>query len=150
MKKCYNIIMLKKIILKPLQKILSKRGIRFGLEVHPTEIAFDIALAERALEVLNYHPAFGFNYNPSHFGYQGVDYIEFIYRFSDRIFHVHIKDSKWSVTPTEAGVFGGHLEFGDHRKYWDFVSPGRGDVDFEEIIRALNRINYNSPLSVEW
>jgi sugar phosphate isomerase/epimerase len=134
----------------PILDEFQKAGVKFGLEVHPTEIAFDIASAERALKALNNHPAFGFNYDPSHFGYQGVDYVEFIYRFCDRIFHVHIKDAKWSDVPTEAGVFGGHLEFGDRKRYWDFVSPGRGDIDFEEIIRALNRINYQGPLSVEW
>lgn len=125
-------------------------GIKFALEVHPTEIAFDIVSAERTLEALHNHPAFGFNYDPSHFGYQGVDYIEFIHRFAEKIFHVHIKDATWSMNPTEAGVFGGHTEFGDRRRYWDFVSPGRGNVEFEEIIRALNRINYQGPLSVEW
>jgi len=135
---------------KPILDAYDKLGIKFALEVHPTEIAFDIATAERALEALDHHPAFGFNYDPSHFVYQGVDYIEFIYRFAERIFHVHIKDSKFSDTPTEAGVFGGHLEFGDRRRYWDFVSPGRGDVDFEGVIRALNRIGYKGPLSVEW
>ncbi len=66
------------------------------------------------------------------------------------IFHVHIKDAKWSDVPTEAGVFGGHLEFGNRKRFWDFASPGRGDTNFEEIIRALNRINYQGPLSVEW
>jgi sugar phosphate isomerase/epimerase len=135
---------------KPILDAYDKLGVKFALEVHPTEIAFDIATAERALEALDHHPAFGFNYDPSHFVYQGVDYIEFIYRFAERIFHVHIKDSKFSDTPTEAGVFGGHLEFGDRRRYWDFVSPGRGDVDFEGVIRALNRIGYKGPLSVEW
>jgi sugar phosphate isomerase/epimerase len=135
---------------KPILDAYDTLGVKFALEVHPTEIAFDIATAERALEALDHHPAFGFNYDPSHFVYQGVDYIEFIYRFAERIFHVHIKDSKFSDTPTEAGVFGGHLEFGDRRRYWDFVSPGRGDVDFEGIIRALNRIGYQGPLSVEW
>jgi sugar phosphate isomerase/epimerase len=135
---------------KPILDAYDKLGIKFALEVHPTEIAFDIATAERALEALDHHPAFGFNYDPSHFVYQGVDYIEFIYRFAERIFHVHIKDSKFSDIPTEAGVFGGHLEFGDRRRYWDFVSPGRGDVDFEGVIRALNRIGYKGPLSVEW
>jgi sugar phosphate isomerase/epimerase len=134
----------------PILDSYEKLGVKFALEVHPTEIAFDIASAERTLKALNYHPAFGFNYDPSHFPYQHVDYIEFIYRFAERIFHVHVKDSKYSETPTEAGVFGGHLEFGDRRRYWDFVSPGRGDVDFEEIIRALNRISYQGPLSVEW
>ncbi len=135
---------------RPILDAYEKMGVKYTLEVHPTEIAFDIASAERALEALDHHPAFGFNYDPSHFTYQGVDYIEFIYRFAEQIHHVHIKDSKYSEKPTEAGVFGGHLEFGDRRRYWDFVSPGRGDVDFEEVIRALNRINYNGPLSVEW
>ncbi len=112
--------------------------------------AFDISSAKRALEALDYHPAFGFNYDPSHMGYQGVDYVEFIYTFADRIFHVHMKDVWWSDKPMRAGVFGGHLPFGDVERFWDFRSMGRGKINFEEIIRALNRINYQGPLSVEW
>jgi sugar phosphate isomerase/epimerase len=135
---------------KPILDQFQKLGVKFALEVHPTEIAFDIASAERAIEALDGHPAFGFNYDPSHLGYQGVDYVEFIYRFSERIFHVHMKDVGWSSTPKEAGVFGGHIDFGDRRRFWDFRSLGRGNIDFEEIIRALNRINYQGPLSVEW
>jgi sugar phosphate isomerase/epimerase len=125
-------------------------GIKFGLEVHPTEIAFDIASAERTLKAMNNHPAFGFNYDPSHFGYQGVDYITFIFKFSEKIFHVHMKDVSWSDTRTDAGVFGGYLDFGMKGRYWDFRSLGRGKINFEEIIRALNRIGYKGPLSVEW
>ena len=135
---------------KPILDEFQKAGVKFALEVHPTEIAFDIASAERAIEAVDGHPCFGFNYDPSHLGYQGVDYVEFIHRFAERIFHVHMKDVGWSATPTEAGVFGGHLDFGDRRRYWDFRSLGRGNIDFEEIIRALNRINYQGPLSVEW
>jgi sugar phosphate isomerase/epimerase len=135
---------------KPILDAYKKLGIRFGLEVHPTEIAFDIASARKALKALNNHPAFGFNYDPSHFGYQGVDYVGFIHAFADRIFHVHMKDAGWSDIPTEAGVFGGHTEFGTKGRYWDFRSPGRGNINFEEIIRALNRIGYKGPLSVEW
>jgi sugar phosphate isomerase/epimerase len=125
-------------------------GIRFGLEVHPTEIAFDIVTARRALKAINNHPAFGFNYDPSHLGYQGVDYTGFIYTFAEKIFHVHMKDVGWSKLPVEAGVFGGHTEFGTLGRYWDFRSLGHGDINFEDIIRALNRINYKGPLSVEW
>ncbi|HSL87040.1 MAG TPA: sugar phosphate isomerase/epimerase family protein, partial [Bacteroidales bacterium] len=134
----------------PILDAYQKTGIRFGLEVHPTEIAFDIASAKRALKALNDHPAFGFNYDPSHFGYQGVDYVGFIHQFADRIFHVHMKDVAWSDIPVEAGVFGGHTDFGTRGRYWDFRSPGRGNINFEEIIRALNRIGYSGPLSVEW
>jgi len=135
---------------RPILDEFQKVGVKFALEVHPTEIAFDIASTERALTALDGHPCFGFNYDPSHLGYQGVDYVEFIHRFSDRIFHVHMKDVAWSSRHTEAGVFGGHTDFGDRRRYWDFRSLGHGDIDFEEIIRALNRANYQGPLSVEW
>ena len=135
---------------KPILDAYQDLGVRFGLEVHPTEIAFDIASARRALETLNNHPAFGFNYDPSHLGYQGVDYVSFIHTFSEKIFHVHMKDVGWSDVPVEAGVFGGHIEFGAPGRYWDFRSLGRGKIQFEEIIRALNRIGYRGPLSVEW
>lgn len=133
-------------ILDEFQKI----GVKFALEAHPTEIAFDIHTAHLALKALDYHPAFGFNFDPSHFGYQGVDYVRFIYEFSDRIFHVHMKDAYWSDVPGSVGVFGGHMTFGDNRRYWNFRSLGRGNVNFENIIRALNDIGYKGPLSVEW
>ncbi len=134
----------------PILDEYQKLGIKFALEIHPTEIAFDIVTAERALKAVNHHPAFGFNFDPSHFVYQGVDYLDFLDRFADRIFHVHIKDVEVQERQTQAGTFGGYLEFGDNRRKWNFCSPGRGKVDFEQIIRTLNRINYNGPLSVEW
>ena len=135
---------------KPILDAYLSMGVRFALEVHPTEIAFDNVSSQKALEAVHHHPAFGFNFDPSHFGYQGVDYIDFIYQFADRIFHVHMKDVWWSDKPTQAGVFGGHTNFGDRRRFWDFRSVGRGRIDFDAIIRALNRIGYNGPLSVEW
>jgi sugar phosphate isomerase/epimerase len=134
----------------PILDVFDQVGVKFALEAHPTEIAFDVASAEAAVKALKGRKAFGFNYDPSHFGYQGVDYVKFIRTFGDRIYHVHLKDVYWSPRPTEAGVFGGHLNFGDDRRFWDFRSLGRGSINFEEIIRALNDIRYNGPLSVEW
>ena len=134
----------------PVLDVFAAEGVRFALEVHPTEIAFDIATTERALEAVDGHAAFGFNYDPSHLAYQGVDYVEFISRFGGRIFHAHMKDVWWSSRPTHAGVFGGHTEFGDTRRFWDFRSLGRGRVDFEAVVRALNQVGYHGPLSVEW
>jgi sugar phosphate isomerase/epimerase len=125
-------------------------GIHFALEAHPTEIAFDIASGKRAIKAVKNHPNFGFNFDPSHFGYQGVDYVKFIYTFPEKIFHVHMKDVGWSRVPTEAGVFGGHTEFGTLGRFWDFRSLGHGNIVFEDIIRALNTIKYKGPLSVEW
>ncbi|MCW1968350.1 MAG: sugar phosphate isomerase/epimerase [Anaerolineae bacterium] len=134
----------------PILDAFRDNGIKFALEVHPTEIAFDIASAERAVQALGGRKEFGFNYDPSHFGYQGVDYIGFIRKFRDRIYHVHMKDVYWSKRGKEVGVFGGHINFGDSRRVWDFRSVGRGRINFEGIIRALNEIGYAGPLSVEW
>jgi sugar phosphate isomerase/epimerase len=134
----------------PIMNKYKELGIHFALEVHPTEIAFDIASARRTLKAINNHPNFGFNFDPSHLGYQGVDYVGFISTFAEKIFHVHMKDVGWSKVPVEAGVFGGHTEFGTPGRYWDFRSLGHGDINFEDIIRALNRIKYTGPLSVEW
>jgi sugar phosphate isomerase/epimerase len=134
----------------PILDVFEQEGVRFALEVHPTEIAFDIVTAERALQALGHREAFGFNYDPSHLAYQGVDLVDFILRFAERIYHVHMKDVWWSDTPTPSGVFGGHLPFGHADRFWDFRSLGRGHVPFEEVMRALNRIAYKGPLSVEW
>ena len=134
----------------PIMDVFDEEGVRFGLEVHPTEIAFDIASAQRALEAIGRREAFGFNYDPSHFGYQGVDYVQFIRAFSDRIYHVHMKDVWWADERRKSGVFGGHLPFGSGDRYWDFRSIGRGKIEFEPIMRELNRIGYAGPLSIEW
>lgn len=125
-------------------------NVNFALEVHPTEIAFDIASAGRAIDAVKGHKRFGFNYDPSHLGYQGVDYVKFIRDFESRIYHVHMKDAWWGHGDGSVGVFGGHTDFTDPRRYWDFRSLGHGDINFEEIIVALNDIGYAGPLSVEW
>jgi sugar phosphate isomerase/epimerase len=133
----------------PILDVFAECGVRFALEVHPTEIAFDIVTAQRALDALDGREEFGFNFDPSHLLWQGIDPVEFIRAFPDRIYHVHIKDAIVTLNG-RSGILGSHLNFGDPRRGWDFRSPGRGAVNFEEIIRALNQINYDGPLSVEW
>lgn len=133
----------------PIFDVYSECGVRFALEVHPTEIAFDLYSSETALKAVGNHPAFGFNFDPSHLVWQGVDPVEFIYAFPERIYQVHMKDVKLNFNG-RAGMNASHLPFGDPRRGWDFRSVGRGDVDFEAIIRALDNIGYTGPLSVEW
>lgn len=134
---------------RPILDEFQKVGVRFALEVHPTEIAYDIHTTRRAVDAVQGHAAFGFNFDPSHLHWQLVDPVKFIRAFSDRIFHCHIKDAVRRLDG-ETGVLGSHLAFGDARRGWDFRSPGRGAVSFEEIIRALNAAGYAGPLSVEW
>ncbi len=134
---------------KPILDVYKKNNVKFALEVHPTEIAFDLYSAERALEALGNHASFGFNFDPSHLHWQGVDPVAFLNRFAKRIFHVHMKDAIVTLDG-QSGILSSHLDFGDGRRGWDFRSLGRGEVDFEAIIRVLNRMNYQGPLSVEW
>jgi sugar phosphate isomerase/epimerase len=133
----------------PILDAFKKQGVRFALEVHPTEIAYDILTARRALDAVNGHPQFGFNFDPSHFIHQFVNPVMFIEAFPDRIFHVHVKDSRVQLTGANS-ILSSHLDFGDPRRGWDFVSPGRGDVKWDPIVRALNRAGYKGPLSIEW
>jgi sugar phosphate isomerase/epimerase len=133
----------------PILDVFSDCGVQFALEVHPTEIAFDLITARRALAALGGREEFGFNFDPSHLIWQGIDPVEFIRAFPDRIYHVHVKDAIVRLNG-QNGILGSHLPFGDPRRGWEFRSPGRGSVDFEEIIRALNHIKYAGPLSVEW
>jgi sugar phosphate isomerase/epimerase len=135
---------------KPILDVFEQENINFALEVHPSEIAFDIASARRALEAVDHHLRFGFNYDPSHLGYQGVDYVRFIREFRERIYHAHMKDVWWGHGDGTVGVFGGHVDFTDARRYWDFRSLGHGDIRFEDVIVALNEAGYRGPLSVEW
>lgn len=133
----------------PILDVFDEVGVKFGLEVHPTEIAYDIYTTQRALEAIKRRPAFGINFDPSHFHHQFVDPVAFLEEFADRIYHVHIKDSIRRLDGRHS-ILSSHLSFGDRRRGWDFVSPGRGGVDFEQIVRTLNQIGYEGPLSVEW
>ncbi len=133
----------------PILDVYDECGVRFGLEVHPTEIAFDIYTAQRALDAINHREAFGFNFDPSHLHWQQVDPVVFLREFSDRIYHVHMKDAALQLDG-KSGILASHLNFGHPDRGWDFRSLGHGGVDFEEIIRALNHIGYDGPLSIEW
>jgi sugar phosphate isomerase/epimerase len=133
----------------PILDVFDQVGVKFALEVHPSEIAFDFWSAKRALEAIGSRQAFGFNFDPSHLYWQMVNPVDFIYEYADRIFHMHVKESV-RVLNGRNGILGSHFIFGDGRRGWDFVSPGRGGVPFEKIFRALNAVGYEGPLSIEW
>ena len=124
-------------------------GVKFALEVHPTEIAYDFVTTRKTLDAIGNRPAFGINFDPSHLAHQFLDPVAFAIEFADRIYHVHVKDSRRNLDG-RSSILGGHLNFGEPQRGWDFVSPGHGGVDFERFFRALNRIGYTGPLSIEW
>lgn len=133
----------------PIMDVFEAEGVRFALEVHPTEIAYDFVTTRRALDAIGRRPEFGINLDPSHFVPQFLDPAAFALEFADRIYHVHVKDARRRLDG-RSSILGSHLDFGDPGRGWTFVSPGHGDVDFEALFRALNHIGYRGPLSIEW
>jgi sugar phosphate isomerase/epimerase len=133
----------------PILDVFDEVGVRFALEVHPSEIAFDFWSAKRTLEAIGSRQPFGFNFDPSHLYWQMVSPEAFIHEFGERIYHMHVKESVRQLDGRN-GILSSLLPFGDHRRGWDFVSPGRGGVPFERVFRALNDVGYDGPLSVEW
>ena len=133
----------------PIVDVFDAEGVRFGLEVHPTEIAYDFVTTRKALDAIGNREGFGINLDPSHFAPQFLDAAAFALEFGDRVYHVHVKDSKRRLDGRRS-ILASHLNFGEEQRGWDFVSPGHGDVDFEAFFRALNRIGYEGPLSIEW
>ncbi|MBG6191188.1 sugar phosphate isomerase/epimerase [Arthrobacter sp. CAN_A212] len=134
----------------PILDVFDECGVRFAHEVHPSEIAYDYWSTQRALEAIGHRPAFGLNWDPSHFMWQQIDPVAFISDFADRIYHVDCKDTKMRMGGGRNGILSSHLPWGDPRRGWDFVSTGRGDVPWEDSFRALTSIGYDGPLSVEW
>jgi sugar phosphate isomerase/epimerase len=135
----------------PIIDVFDAEGVRFALEVHPTEIAYDFVTTRKALAALDHRPGFGINFDPSHLEPQFLDSAAFVDELgrAGRIYHVHVKDSKRRLDGRRS-ILGSHLNFGEADRGWDFVSPGHGDVDFESIFRSLNRAGYEGPLSIEW
>jgi sugar phosphate isomerase/epimerase len=133
----------------PIIDVFDAEGVRFALEVHPTEIAYDFVTTRKALAAIDRREGFGINLDPSHFIPQFLDPAEFAMEFADRVYHVHVKDSQ-TMLDGRKSILGSHIDFGEADRGWTFVSPGHGDVDFEALFRVLNRIGYDGPLSVEW
>lgn len=86
----------------------------------------------------------GLNYDPSHFVWQMIDYIQPIYTFRDKIFHVHYKDIKlYRDRLDQVGIMAYPLEFMSPKL------PGLGDVDWGRYVSALTDIGYDGPTCIE-
>lgn len=133
----------------PILDVFKKLGLKYALEVHPGEIAFDYYSTKRLLETFSDYPEFGINFDPSHLLWQGIKPELFLEDFIDRVYNIHLKDVKVTLDG-RSSLLGSYLNFGDRRRGWNFRSLGHGDVDFEEIIRVLNAHNYQNALTVEW
>lgn len=73
-----------------------------------------------------------------------MDYIQPIYEFRERIFHVHYKDIKvYPQKLKDVGIMAYPLE------YMEPKLPGLGDVDWGRYVSALTDIGYDGFTCVE-
>ncbi len=133
----------------PILDVFQQQGVRFAFEVHPTEIAYNLETAEQALEALDHRPEFGFNFDPSHLFWQGIDPVVFVKRLGKRIYHAHAKDGEVQEDEVRrSGVLSGGSWTRPDRGF-RFRVPGWGDVDWRRVLSALAAVGYDYVLSFE-
>jgi len=133
----------------PILDEFARCGVKFALEVHPTEIAYNLEMAEHAMEVLGQRAEFGFNFDPSHLVWQGIDPVVFVKRLGARLFHAHAKDGEVQQDEVRrSGVLSGGPWMRPDRGF-RFRVPGWGDVDWRRVMSALVAVGYDYVLSFE-
>lgn len=133
----------------PVLDACQESGIKLACVLRPGQVAFDLYTAEALLEAVGGREELGFTLDPAQLHWQGVDPVEVVRRFADRIFLVHVTDAAINLNG-RSGLLNSYWPAGDPRRGWDQRSPGRGGVDWEALIRALNEVGYDGPLSVDW
>lgn len=133
----------------PILNRFQEYGVKFAIEIHPNSFVYDTLTAERALELVNYHPCLGYNLDPANVLYLSLSAELMVDRLKDRIFHVHAKDAEL----VEHNLpLGGTLMQGDMRRLdrsFRFRIPGWGDVRWKKLITELSMVGYNGVLSYE-
>jgi sugar phosphate isomerase/epimerase len=129
-------------VFEPLAKEAAPRGVRIAFENwFETNLQHldHVAAAMQALP----QPNVGFNFDPSHLHWQGIDVVAAVHEFGSRIFHTHAKD----VTINQQKLK--RLGINEWYNTWQYSIPGYGDVPWGEYLRALRQAKYDGVLSIE-
>lgn len=138
----------------PIIKLAEENGVKVAIENCPMLFGPDQwpggqnlmctpAIFRKLFAIID-SPNFGLNFDPSHYVWQGLDYVQTVHEFKDKLFHIHFKDIKLCLEKLrEVGVLAYPLE------YMSPKIPGLGDVDWGAFISALNDIRYNGDAVIE-
>jgi sugar phosphate isomerase/epimerase len=139
---------------RPLVRLAEERGVRIGIENCPMlftadewpggkNLATTPAIWRRMYADIP-SKSFGLNFDPSHFIWQQMDYLEPLYEFHERLVHVHAKDARIdSANLNEHGVLS-------YPKLWHTPKiPGQGDVRWGAFFGALADCGYDGPVAIE-
>ena len=124
-------------------------GCKFAIEIHPNSFVYDLKTAIRALELVNYHPALGYNLDPANILYLLLDPCTLIDALGDRIYHVHAKDAELAPHNIAAAGTLQHGDMHDLDRAYRFRIPGWGEVNWKRVITELSMVGYDGPLSYE-
>lgn len=133
----------------PILDKFQEYGVKFAIEIHPNSFVYDIHTAQRALELVNYHPALGYNLDPANIIYLMIDPAAAVDQLRDRIYHVHAKDAELAKQNIALGgtLMHGDMAALDHT--YRFRIPGWGQVEWKRLITELSMVGYNGSLSYE-
>ena len=137
-----------------------ERGLRIAIENcpmierrtnHCTNLAFSPEIWERMFELVP-SPALGLEMDPSHLVWLGIDYIQAVRDFGERIYHAHAKDTEVRRDVlARVGIYGQTLGevSGFGLGWWRGRAPGWGEVDWPAYISALIEVGYEGNLDIE-
>lgn len=146
-----NIALFQKVY-TPIAAHAEQQGVRLAFENWPrngTMLAITPELWEAMFTAVP-SPALGICYDPSHFYWLGIDYIQPIRDFADRIYHAHAKDTEILVEGRNRfGIYGRQLESTTEQSWWRYRLPGYGEIDWAHYLDTLYQIGYDGVLSIE-
>jgi sugar phosphate isomerase/epimerase len=85
--------------------------------------------------------ALGLEFDPSHLYWQGIDHLRALKEFSDRVYHVHAKDTE--LLPEV------RYRVGVNGKSYRFRIPGYGEINWARFVAALVEIGYSGGVAIE-
>lgn len=132
---------------KPILDFYDGQGVDLCYEIHPGEDLHDGISFEMFLDHVDQHTRANINYDPSHFILQGMDYLQFIDIYHERIKAFHVKDGEFNPDGRQ-GVYGGYQSW--IKRAGRFRSLGDGQVDFQSIFSKLSQYDYGSWAVLEW
>jgi len=128
-------------VFRPLAKYAARKKIKIAFENYFATNIRNLADWEQVFTVVP-DANMGLNYDPSHLLHQGIDYLEAVEKFKDRIFHTHAKDAE---VKQHVLRWVGNQSSG----WWRYVIPGFGEVNWGVYIARLRSIGYDDVLSIE-
>lgn len=128
----------------PLVDLAEKHQVKLCFENCPLmgNIAISPSLWQRIFERLP-SDHLGLAYDPSHLVWEMIDPYAPIAEFASRIFHVHAKDTR--IDRERLKRTGILTDF----SWWQYVIPGRGELDWSRLLDVLKKIGYNGTVSLE-